>query len=322
MSALVLKLLVWLTVFVSAAAFAQQGSSQPIRLLVGFAPGGTNDVIARILASKLAEAFEQQVLVDNRPGATGLIAAARVATSAPDGNTLLLGSVGSQAMAPWLVKTTFDPIKDLLPLNFIGSSPMVLALHPNVAAKTVGELIALAKKSPGKLTYASSGNGSSLHLAGVLFGSLAGVELLHVPYKGNAPAFNALLAGEVDMIFSALSPVLPLAASNRVRMIGVASSARLASLPEVPTIAEAGVPGYEMSIWYGVFAAGGTSGAIVDRVGKAVRSTLANPLIREQMAQQGVEPAAAETTVDFRRFVADEYAKWGKVIKDTNVKVE
>ncbi len=319
---LVSKVLVGLTLFISAAAGAQQGSSQAVRMVVGFAPGGTNDALARILAPKLSEDFGQQVLVDNRPGATGLIAAGRVAASAPDGTSLLLGSIGSQAMAPWLMKTTFDPVKDLLPLNMIGSSPMVLAVNPNVAAKTVAELVAHAKKNPGKLTYASSGNGSSLHLAGVLFGSNAGVELLHIPYKGNAPAFQALLAGEVDMIFSALSPVLPLAASNRVRMLGVASGARLASLPEVPTIAEAGVPGYQMSLWYGVFAAGATPTPIAERVEKAVRNALADPAIREQMAQQGVEPATAVSSLDFRRFVADEISKWGKVIKDTNIKLE
>jgi tripartite-type tricarboxylate transporter receptor subunit TctC len=244
----------------SSALWAQTLQAKPIRILVGFAAGGANDVLARILARHMSESLGQPVVVDNRPGASGVIAADLVAKAAPDGHTLMLGSIGTQSFVPILRegKMPYDQDKDLLPVSMVGVAGMVLTVRSDLPAKSVAEVVALAKSSPGKYTFGSGGNGNSLHIAGELFKYVAGVDLLHVPYKGNAPALNAVAAGEVDLLFSAPLPVIPLAKAGKVRMLGVSTTRRLSGMEDVPPISESGVAGYEMGSWYGVFTTGGT----------------------------------------------------------------
>lgn len=256
--------------------------SRTMRMVVGFAAGGTNDIVARVIAQRLSESLGQAIVVDNRPGATGIIGSELVARATPDGHTLLLGSTGAQTIVPALQpKLPYDPVKDLAPVTLVGNAGLVLAVNPNVPAKSVQELIALAKAQPGKLTYASSGNGSTLHFGGELFKLLAGVDIVHIPYKGNAPALNDVVAGQVDMVFSAAPPALPLAKAGKLRLLGVSTRSRLPGLDAVPTIAESGLPGYEMATWYGVFTTGGTPPRLIDRLSAEIRKVVADPRVRE-----------------------------------------
>ena len=305
------------------AVVAQTLQAKPIRILVGFAAGGANDVLARILARHMSENLGQPVVVDNRPGASGVIAADMVAKAAPDGHTLILGSIGTQSFVPILRegKMPYDPDKDLLPVSMVGVAGTVLTVRADLPAKSVVEVVALAKASPGKYTFGSGGNGNSLHIAGELFKYVAGVDLLHVPYKGNAPALNAVAAGEVDMLFSAPLPVIPLAKAGRVRMLGVSTNRRLNGLEDVPPISESGVPGYEMGSWYGVFTTGGTPSPIAEQLAAEVRKVLDDPAVKEQVLAQGIEPVA-DSPAQFARFVKEESEKWKKVFKAANITSE
>jgi len=302
-------------------AAAQGYPSKPIRMMVGFAPGGTNDILARVIAQRLSDALGQPVVVDNRPGATGVIASEMVARAAPDGHTLLLGSTGSQTIVPALQKLPYDPVKDLLPVSLVGVAGLVLVVNPNVPANSVRELVALARSKPGRLTYASSGNGSTLHFGGELFKVLAGVHIVHIPYKGNAPALTDVMGGQVDMTFSAVPPALPHAKAGKLRMLGVSTVKRMPGLEDVPTIAEAGVPGYEMSTWYGVFAPGGTPAAITDRLAAEVAKAINEPQVREQFLAQSVEPKA-NTPAEFRKLVSEEIASWTKLVKSSGIRAD
>jgi len=303
--------------FGSAAAQGKQA-----RMLVGFAPGGANDLIARIVAAKMAESLGQPVLVENRPGASGLIAAEALAKSAPDGTTLMLGSTGTQTMAPHLTRSLpYDALKAMAPVSLVGSTPNALAIRPTLQVQSLDELISLAKSRPGLLTYASSGNGTTLHLAGALFAQMAEVRLVHVSYKGNAPALNDLMGGQVDMIFSALPPLLPLARAGKVRILGVASLDRQRGAPELPTLDEQGLRGYESGTWYGVFAAGGTPQQTLDRLAGEVRKAVDDPRSREALLAQGVEPKTT-TPAEFAKLFRSEYERWGKLIREANIKAD
>jgi tripartite-type tricarboxylate transporter receptor subunit TctC len=307
----------------TASANAQSLQEKPIRILVGFAAGGANDVLARILAKEMSENLGQPVVVDNRPGAAGVIAADMVAKAAPDGHTLILGSIGTQSFVPILRegKLPYNPDKDLLPVSIVGVAGAVLTVRADLPAKSVAELVALAKASPGKYTFGSGGTGNSLHIAGELFKHVAGVDLLHVPYKGNAPALNAVAGGEIDMLFSAPLPVIPLAKSGKVRMLGVSTTRRLSGLDDVPTIAEAGVPNYEMGSWYGVFTTGGTPPQVASQLAGEIKKVLEDPKVKEQVLAQGIEPLA-NSPEEFGRFVADELVRWRKVFKAANISAE
>ena len=291
-------------------------------MLVGFPPGGANDIVARIFANKLSEELGQPVLVENRPGNAGVIGAEAVAKAAPDGYTLYLGSTGTNSIAPALTsKMPYDPVTGLTPVSLVGSTPSCLVVNANVPAQNVREFVALAKAQPGKLSYASSGNGTTLHLGGELFKLIAGVDLIHIPYKGNAPALNDVIGGQVDMIISALPPALPIAKAGKVRILGVTALERLPSAPELPTVAEQGLPGYEIGTWYGVFATGGSPPEAIDRIAAALRRAVADAKVREQIGAQGIEPASS-TPAEFRAFVASEMAKWAKVVKAAGIKAD
>jgi tripartite-type tricarboxylate transporter receptor subunit TctC len=294
--------------------------AQTTHLLVGFAPGGANDILARIVAPPLERRIGQPIVVENRPGNAGLVAAEALAKSKPDGTTIMIGSTGTQTMAPHLARRLpFDPVNGLAPVGLIGSTPNALVVRPSLPVQNVSELIELAKRRPGFLTYASSGNGTTLHLAGVLFAEMAEVSLVHVSYKGNAPALNDVMGDRVDMIFSALPPLLPLARAGKVKMLGVAAADRLPSAPDIPTIAEQGLPRYESGTWYGIFAPGGTPAATLDALSNALRQSLAEPKVREAVYAQGVElkPGSRE---DFAKLFGKDYERWGKVIRESGVK--
>jgi tripartite-type tricarboxylate transporter receptor subunit TctC len=294
-----------------------------MRMLVGFAPGGANDILARIVSQKLSESMGQPVVVENRPGNAGLIAAELLAKAQPDGYTTMLGSTGTQTIAPNLAaKMPYDPLDALAPVSLVGQAPSALVVHAALPVQSVQELIALAKARTGRpLTYASSGNGTTLHLGGELFKQMAGVDLVHVPYKGNAPALNDLIGGQVDMIFSAIPPLLPHAKAGKLRILGVGALERHRSAPEVPTIAEQGLPGYVMGTWYGVFATGGSPAEVLDRLGAEIRKAIGDAKVRETIAAQGTDPMA-NTPAEFRQFFREEFARWAKLVKDAGIKAE
>jgi tripartite-type tricarboxylate transporter receptor subunit TctC len=290
-------------------------------MLVGFAPGGANDILARIVGQKLADSMGQPVVVENRPGAAGLLAAEMLAKAPPDGYTLMLGSTGTQTMAPHLTRVHYDALNAFTPVSLVGSTPNALVVRPTLPVQDVRDLIEYAKTRPRLLTYASSGNGTTLHLAAVLFAMMAEIDLIHVSYKGNAPALTDVMGGQVDMMFSALPPLLPLAKAGKLRFLGVGSLERHRSAPDLPTIAEQGLPEYESGTWYGVFAPANLQAAALDRLGVEMKKAIEDPKVRQSIVAQGVDPAAS-TPAEFRKLFRDEYARWGAVIKKGNIKAD
>jgi len=306
----------------TAAANAAAYPDKPIRMLVGFAAGGGTDTTARAIGQPLSEALGQQVIVDNRPGAAGNIAADITAHSVPDGYTILMGTIAALAINPSLYqKLPFDPIKDFEPISLAVSSMNVLVVHPSVAAKNVKELIALAKAQSGKLTYGSSGVGGAGHLAGVLFDQLAGTKMIHVPYKGGAPAIIALVSGEVNMVFATAETAVPQVKAGKIRALGVTTAKRSALLPDLPTIAEGGLPGYEANNWYGLLAPAKTPAAIVERLNREVVKVLNMPNVKEQLFRSGLD-ASPSTPKEFGAYIKSEMAKWSKVVKASGAKAE
>jgi len=306
----------------TAAANAAAYPDKPIRMLVGFAAGGGTDTTARTIGGPLSEALGQQIIVDNRPGAAGNIAADITAHSVPDGYTILMGTIAALAINPSLYqKLPFDPIKDFEPISLAVSSMNVLVVHPSVAAKNVKELIALAKAQAGKLTYGSSGVGGAGHLAGVLFDQLAGTKMIHVPYKGGAPAIIALVSGEVNMVFATAETAVPQVKAGKIRALGVTTAKRSALLPDLPTIAEGGLPGYEANNWYGLLAPAKTPAAIVERLNREVVKVLNMPNVKEQLFRSGLD-ASPSTQKEFAAYIKSEMAKWAKVVKASGAKAE
>jgi tripartite-type tricarboxylate transporter receptor subunit TctC len=296
--------------------------TRQIRLVVPFPAGGTTDIIGRVVAAELNKAFGVPAIVDNRAGAGGNIGSEIVARSAPDGYTLLVCTVGTHGINTSLYsRLTFDPLKDFAPVTLLALVPNVLVVNPSVKASSVKELIALAKANPGRLNYASSGNGTSIHLSGELFKSMTGTFMTHIPYRGSAPAVADLLAGQVDLMFDNLPSALPHIRAGKLRALGVTSARRADALPDVPTIAEAGVPGYEASSWFGLTAPAGTPAPVVVRIQQTVAKAFATPEVREKLLGQGAEPVA-NTPEAFGQYIRDEIAKWAKVVKASGAKVD
>ncbi|TSA41999.1 MAG: tripartite tricarboxylate transporter substrate binding protein [Betaproteobacteria bacterium] len=306
----------------TAAAGAQNYPTKPIRLIVPFAAGGTVDISARGIAPGLSELLGQNVIVDNRGGAGGIIGADLVAKAAPDGYTLLMGSNSTVSVAPSLYpKNPYHPVRDFAPISLVATTPFVLVAHPSVPAKTVKELIALARSKPGRLTMASGGTGSSNHLVGELFQSLTGTKLTHVPYKGAAPAGVDLMAGQVDLLFDQLPTSVGPAKAGKFRALAVTSKARAAVLPEVPTMLESGMPNFEVINITGVLAPAGTPADILEKLNAATLKVLSQPAVRERFAAIALE-ARGGTPGEFAAFIKEDFARWTKVVKEANIKVE
>jgi len=300
------------------SAAAQDYPSKPIRFVLPFPPGGGTDTLARIVGQKLGQDFGQTIVMDNRPGAGANIGADIAAHAPADGYTLLMGNVAHAVNVTLYRKLGYDLVKDFAPITLLASTPNILVVHPSVAAKSVQELIALAKSKPGQLNYASSGSGSSSHLAGELFKTMTGVNLVHVPYKGGGPAVTSLIAGETVVGFATAPSVLPHVKSGKLRALAVTSAKRSAAAAELPTIAESGVPGYEANTWYGVLAPRGTPAAIIARLNGEFIAIMQSPEIRERIAPLGYEPDTG-TPQQFAAYIKSEIAKWGKVVKAAGI---
>jgi tripartite-type tricarboxylate transporter receptor subunit TctC len=307
---------------VHAPAQAQSNyPTKPIRMLVGYTPAGPTDLTARIAAQHLTETLGQQVIVDNRPGANGMLSGTMLSRAAPDGYTIALGSGGEMAIGPNLTtKMPYDPTKDFIAVSRIGTAQLVLLVNPGVAAKSTAELVALAKAKPGTINFASSGTGSTAHLSSQLFKHMAGIDIVHVPYKGAGPALTDLISGQVQMLITGYSGAVPHIKSGRLRALGVTGTRRLAAAPDIPTIAET-IKGYEVLAWYGIFTPAKTPNAIVMRLNKELVAMTRKPQIVERMTALGIEPEG-NTPEQFAAQVKEETQKWAKIVKLAKVPVE
>jgi tripartite-type tricarboxylate transporter receptor subunit TctC len=301
-------------------AHAQTYPSRPIRFVIPFAPAGANDIIGRMVGNKLGEVLGQQMIMDNRGGAGGSIGVDIAAKAPADGYTLLLGNIATLAVNPTLYpKLTYDPIKDLQPISLAAKSPQILVVHPALPVKTVKELIALAQAKPGALVYGSGGNGSGAHLTAEYFKLLTKTQLVHIPYKGLGPAYVDLIAGQVPVVFGGVTGVAPHIRSGRVRALGVTGAQRVSAFPGIPTIAEAGVPGYDVTLWYGVLAPAGIAAATVSRLHAALTSALQSPDLRQRLINDGAQPEAS-TPDAFRAFIKSEIERWAPIIRASGAK--
>jgi tripartite-type tricarboxylate transporter receptor subunit TctC len=313
--------LITASLLLAAPAAAQQFPVKPVRILTGQAPGGATDIFARLFAQKLNETWKQPVLVESRPGAAGAIAAELTAKAAPDGYTLLLSTAGQVVINPHLTKLAYDPLKDLAPVVYLTGSSLLLVTHPSVPAGSVKELIALARAHPGKLNHGSGGSGSPAHLAMELFKHLTGTTMTHVPFKGVGPAVTALIAGEIDLSFASVASTQSLVRAGRLRALAVSTPKRSSALPETPTVAEAGVPGYEVTTWYGFFGPAAVPAEVVSRIHADVSRLLRQADVRGRLVAEGGEPGDM-TVEQFAAFTRAEHAKWGKVIRAAGIKGE
>ena len=308
-----------------ASAVAAGGEAYPahaIRLVVPFPPGGSTDILARPIAQKLSQALGQQVVVENRGGAGGTIGAAAVAQSAPDGYTLLMGHIGTLAVAPSLYpKLPYDPRTSFAPVSMVAILPNVLVVNPSNPAKNVREFIAYAKAHPGALTYSSGGNGSAAHIAFEMFKQEAGIDVVHIPYRGTAPSLTDVIAGQVAATMTGVAPVLPFVRSGQLRALGVSGRERSPALPDVPTIAEQGVKDFEATQWYGLVAPAGTPAAIVERLNSELRKILASPETSELFASLGAVPSPSSPE-EFRKHIAREIGRWERVVRGAHIEAE
>jgi tripartite-type tricarboxylate transporter receptor subunit TctC len=301
---------------------AQPYPAKPVRMIVAFPAGGGSDIVARALAQQLNELLGQPMLVDNRGGAGGIIGTELGARAAPDGYTLTLGSSGGFAITPHLhPKLPYDPVRDFAPVGLFTRLTFVLDVHPSVPARSVKELVALARSKAGRLNFGSSGQGATAHLATEHFMSLTRVKMTHVPYKGAAPAMTALVAGEVDVLFDSMPTTLPHARSGRIRPLAVTTLQRSTLMPALPTLDEAGVKGYELASWFGIFAPAGTPRAVVERLNAAINTATQRPELRERLSSQGAEPLSG-TPEDLGVYLRRELDKYGKIIREAGVKAE
>jgi tripartite-type tricarboxylate transporter receptor subunit TctC len=306
----------------AGVAKAQAYPTKPIRLVVPYPPGGGNDRFGRLFGVKITEAWGQQVVVDNRPGAGTIIGTQLAARSAPDGYTILLSSIATHAIAPNLYrKPGYDPVKDFAPITLLAIAPTVLCVNTAVPAKSVGELLSLAKSRPGELKFASGGNGTPPHMAGVIFASLTGVQLLHVPYKGGGPAIAGLIGGETNMMFDTAASILPHVQGGKLRALAIARAERLQEYPNLQTFKEAGVPGYEVNAWYSIHAPAGTPRPVIMKWNRELARILKLPDIRERMKQLGSE-GIGNSPEAFAKFVETESAKYAKAIRQSGTRID
>jgi tripartite-type tricarboxylate transporter receptor subunit TctC len=306
----------------ASSSFAQAWPSKPIRYVVPFAPGGTTDILGRTIAEKLSVALGQPVVIENKPGAGGGVGAEMVAKSPPDGYTIMGGTISTHAINASLYKNLgYDPVRDFVPITLIARVPNMLVINPSLPAKDVKELIALLKANPGKYSFASSGNGTSQHLSGELFKTMTGVDMQHIPYKGSPPALADVVGGQVAMTFDNITTAWPLAKGGKLRAIAVTTAARSSIAPEIPTLAEAGLVGYEVGSWQGVFAPAGTPPDIIKRLNTEIVRIINSPDVREKLAALGAEPAP-NTPEEFAALVKADVAKWADVVKKSGAKVD
>jgi len=299
----------------SACAQAQAYPTRPIRLIIPFAPGGTNDIIGRLVAQKLGEAIGQQVVPDNRGGAGGSIGMEVAAKSAPDGYTIVIGHIGTLAVNPTLYSNlAYNPVKDFDPITLIAKLPNLMAVNPTVPAKTVAQLIALAKSNPGRLSYGSGGVGGAGHLATEYFRLLTKIDIVHVPYRGTGLAVIDVISGQLDMVMAGVPAIVPHTRTGKLRALGVSSLTRLSILPDIPTIAESGAPGYDATQWYGILTPAGTPKAILASLHAGLEKALATPSLRERFAADGAEPFTT-TSEEFAAYMKREIARWAPVIR-------
>ncbi len=304
----------------AAGACAQAYPSKPIRMVVGFPPGGGNDIIARMVGSKMQEAWGEPVLIDNKPGANSIIAAEYVAKSAPDGYTLLVNATGGMSVNPVLyAKLPYDPLKDFVPISMVGIFPLVLVVHPSLPAGSVTELVAYARANPGKLDY--SAGSTAFQVATEMLKQMTGTDIRHIPYKGSAAAIAAVIAGDVQMTIVDTPPLVAQIKAGKVKALGVTAAKRAASMPELPTVAESGVPGYEMVLWIGVFAPAGTPREIVSKLNAEIVRIVRLPDIRAELAGMGVDPVG-NTSEQMAEWIRREIARFGPVVKAANIQAE
>ena len=305
----------------AGTAGAQAYPSKPVKLIVGFPPGGGSDALARLVGAAIAEKLGQQVIVDNKPGANTIVATQWVQSQPADGYTLLFVSA-SFAINPSLYKLTYDIEKDFTPVAVVAIVPLLLIVHNNVPAKSVKELIALAKAQPGKLNYASFGVGSAAHLAGEMLLSMTGTEMVHVPYKGSAPAVADVIGGHVTMMLPGIGSAINLAKEGKVKGLAVSTARRASGAPDIPTIAESGVPGFDVATWESIQAPAGTPPDVVAKLNAVIRDVVASNELRQKMFNLGFEPDAMKSPAEAARFIRSERDKWGKIVRDRSIKVE
>jgi tripartite-type tricarboxylate transporter receptor subunit TctC len=304
----------------AGTSFSQTYPAKPVRIVAPFAPGGGTDFIARLIAQKLTERLGQQVIVENKPGAGGNLGAEFAVKSAPDGYTLLL-IAGSYTVNPSIYKLSFDPVNDISPIVQLSQGPFVVAVHPSVPAKTLKELIDYARKEPDKLSYASAGSGSITHLASELFLDMAKIKVVHVPYKGTGPALNDTIAGNTQLIFGSVATSLQFIKSGRLRGLAVTTPQRIPAAPELPTVSEAGVPGYQVVLWHGLVGPKGLPAAVVERVNQAANDALKSKDVADLLATDGVAPAGG-TPEQFRAVIKSDIERWSGVVKQANIKAD
>lgn len=314
------SLLVCMGLVVAGSAAAQQYPSKPVRIVVGFAAGGSTDKLARVLAMRMTELLGQSVIVDNRPGAAGNLAAELVASSPPDGYTVFMATLSSQAINPHLYKLKFDPVKSFEPIAMVAKYPLLLVVPPQLRVNSVPELIAHAKANPGTF-YASSGNGSPAHLAGEIFKGAAGVDVQHIPYKGGGPAMLALMANEAQFGFETMPSAIGYARGGKLKGLAVTSDRRSTASPDLPTMQEAGVKDFSVTSWAGLLAPAGTPKAVIDRLTQATQAAISSPGVATALASDGAEPGSGGGA-EFKRFMNDELQTWGKVVRASGAKVD